>query len=47
LNSAGEYGWIEELTGLPISDAIAGFLLGDPVAEARHTPRLHEEACHA
>ncbi|HEU4655716.1 MAG TPA: hypothetical protein VFS47_17130 [Steroidobacteraceae bacterium] len=29
LNSAGEYGWIEQLTGLPISDAIADFLAGD------------------
>lgn len=29
LNSAGEYGWIEELTGLPISEAIADYLMGD------------------
>ena len=47
LNSAGEYGWIEELTGLPISDAIADFLLGDRVTAHQETPRLHEEACHA
>lgn len=47
LNSAGEYGWIEELTGLPISEAIAGFLLGDTATGAGPTPRLHHEACHA
>ena len=29
LNSAGEYGWIEQLTGLPISEAIADYLLGE------------------
>jgi hypothetical protein len=29
LNSAGEYGWIEQLTGLNISDAIADYLLGE------------------
>ncbi len=27
LNSAGEYGWIEEMSGLPISEAIADFLM--------------------
>jgi hypothetical protein len=32
LNSAGEYGWIESLTGLPISRAIADYLLGEPAA---------------
>jgi glutathione synthase/RimK-type ligase-like ATP-grasp enzyme len=46
LNSAGEYGWIEDLTGLPISDAIADFLLGDQAA-APQIPCLQEEACHA
>jgi hypothetical protein len=30
LNSAGEYAWIEELTGLAISEAIADHLLGAP-----------------
>jgi hypothetical protein len=40
LNSAGEYGWIEQLTGLPISDAIADFLAGD-TAVHEHTPRVH------
>ncbi|HEY5808110.1 MAG TPA: hypothetical protein VIT67_09100 [Povalibacter sp.] len=29
LNSAGEYGWIEQLSGLPISEAIADFLTGE------------------
>jgi len=47
LNSAGEYGWIEDLTGLPISDAIAGFLLGDRIAGPAHTRHLREETCHA
>jgi hypothetical protein len=32
LNAAGEYFWIEQLTGLPISDAIADFLLGEAPA---------------
>ena len=49
LNSAGEYGWIEDLTGLPIRDAIAAHLLGDvatdPPAPAR-SPAT-EEPCHA
>jgi glutathione synthase/RimK-type ligase-like ATP-grasp enzyme len=30
LNSAGEYGWIEQTTGLPISAAIADFLIAEP-----------------
>jgi hypothetical protein len=42
LNSAGEYGWIEQVTGLPISDAVADFLMSPmrahalPVAELAH-----------
>jgi hypothetical protein len=42
LNSAGEYGWIEQVTGLPISDAIADLLMSPmrahalPVAERAH-----------
>jgi hypothetical protein len=42
LNSAGEYGWIEQLTGLPISDAIADFLLGDtkPSTELQTEPKV-------
>ncbi|MFC4312784.1 MvdC/MvdD family ATP grasp protein [Steroidobacter flavus] len=42
LNSAGEYGWIEQVTGLPISDAIADLLMSPmraqalPVAELAH-----------
>jgi hypothetical protein len=42
LNSAGEYSWIEQVTGLPISDAIAEFLMSPlraeqlPVAELEH-----------
>jgi hypothetical protein len=42
LNSAGEYAWIERVTGLPISAAIADFLMAPvrahqrPVAEAVH-----------
>ncbi|MET0985942.1 MAG: MvdC/MvdD family ATP grasp protein [Steroidobacteraceae bacterium] len=39
LNSAGEYGWIEQLTGLPISAAIADLLLGDTAASATNSPR--------
>jgi hypothetical protein len=35
LNSAGEYGWIESLTGLPISEAIADYLLGDMAVPAQ------------
>lgn len=47
LNSAGEYGWIEALTGLPISEAIADYLLGDGnTAHASETnPPL--KVCHA
>jgi glutathione synthase/RimK-type ligase-like ATP-grasp enzyme len=41
LNSAGEYGWIEDLTGLPISQAIADYLLGD--GQASSLPKV----CHA
>jgi hypothetical protein len=57
LNAAGEYGWIEALTGLPISEAIADFLLGETCAQAptcghagTDAPALRsesEEACHA
>lgn len=42
LNSAGEYSWIEQVTGLPISDAIADLLMSPmraqelPVAELLH-----------
>ncbi len=35
LNSAGEYGWIEKLTGLPISAAIADYLLGGPTIQSQ------------
>jgi hypothetical protein len=41
LNSAGEYGWIEDLTGLPISEAIADYLLGD--GQTNCLPKV----CHA
>ena len=34
LNSAGEYGWIEQLTGLNISDAIADYLLGERATDS-------------
>jgi hypothetical protein len=40
LNSAGEYGWIEQLTGLPISDAIADFLAGDASSNEQY-PLVH------
>jgi hypothetical protein len=46
LNSAGEYGWIEDLTGLPISAAIADFLLGEPMRGNRRAAQTHEEPCH-
>ncbi len=42
LNSAGEYSWIEQVTGLPISEAIADFLMAPmraeqlPAAELAH-----------
>ena len=42
LNSAGEYAWIEQIAGLPISDAIADLLMSPmrahplPVAELAH-----------
>jgi hypothetical protein len=42
LNSAGEYGWIEQVTGLPISEAIADLLMSPmrahelPIAERAH-----------
>lgn len=42
LNSAGEYGWIEQVTGLPISDAVADLLMSPmrahalPVVERAH-----------
>jgi len=39
LNSAGEYGWIEQLTGLPISAAIADFLLGETCADSSQAVR--------
>jgi glutathione synthase/RimK-type ligase-like ATP-grasp enzyme len=38
LNSAGEYGWIESLTGLPISEAIADYLLGDTAVLSQQAP---------
>jgi hypothetical protein len=47
LNSAGEYGWIEALTGLPISDAIAAFLLGDTATAAAARGPARKEASHA
>ncbi|GCD99255.1 hypothetical protein [Embleya hyalina] len=37
-NCAGEFGWIEALTGVPISAAIAHVLTGD-TPDARHTTR--------
>jgi len=40
LNSAGEYGWIEQLTGLPISDAIADFLAAN-ASSNEQTPQVH------
>jgi hypothetical protein len=47
LNAAGEYSWIEQLTGLPISEAIADFLIGDaPPPVAAILPRASQEACH-
>jgi hypothetical protein len=43
LNPSGEYGWIEDLTGLPISEAIADVLLGQ--VESYELPaRLHRQA---
>jgi len=46
LNSAGEYGWIEDLTGLSISAAIADFLLGDSIGSVKQAPQHHEESCN-
>ncbi|WP_439678186.1 hypothetical protein [Embleya sp. MST-111070] len=37
-NCAGEFGWIEALTGAPISAAIARILTGE-TPDARHTTR--------
>jgi hypothetical protein len=39
LNSAGEYGWIEDLTGLPISEAIAEALLDRAAGAGRAVER--------
>jgi hypothetical protein len=33
LNPAGQYLWIEQLTGLPISEAICDYLVGDVPAQ--------------
>ncbi|HEY5760316.1 MAG TPA: hypothetical protein VIU34_31045 [Steroidobacter sp.] len=41
LNSAGEYAWIEQVTGLPISDAIADLLMSPMRA---HEPPIVERA---
>jgi hypothetical protein len=47
INPCGEYGWIEHLTGLPISAAIAEVLLGwDPMAPHLVSSKSAEE-CHA
>ncbi len=46
INPSGEYGWIEDLTGLPISAAIADVLLGrDPAV--RPVASANQESCHA
>jgi hypothetical protein len=44
LNSAGEYSWIEELTGLPISEAIADYLLGEAAPPTRRLKVAQEYA---
>jgi hypothetical protein len=51
LNSAGEYAWIEALTGLPIGTAIAHYLLGEctdePAAALGTIHRHAQESYHA
>jgi hypothetical protein len=46
LNSAGEYFWIEQLTGLPISDAIADFLVGEPSVAAVQRTVSENDVCN-
>jgi hypothetical protein len=47
LNPSGEYGWIEDLTGMPISAAIAEVLLGQDSAVPQADPSLSAETHHA
>jgi hypothetical protein len=46
LNSAGEYCWIEQMTGLPISTAIADFLIA-PMHPSAHVAKSVSEPLHA